>query len=272
MTLWLLTTFPAPLLAVLMLGAFMLVGVGGLVLARQSIQIDDREGLHEVAGFIYATIGVAYAVLMAFVVLVVWEQLSAAEANVQEEAGIVRALNEDARAYPAPVAQQLRLQLQAYTRSVVDDEWPAMASGLSSPKTDAALRAIEDTLLAFKPTNVQEQVIFGESFTQINRVIVDRTLRLHQSQAAVPDTLWLALIIGAVVTISFSYFFRVGSLVAQGLMTAALAIVIASVLFVIVEFDRPFTGDIRVEPTTFEQLLVSMQGEGIPASTSPAHS
>jgi len=63
-----------------------------------------------------------------------------------------------------------------------------------------------------------------------------------------------------------------GSLVAQGLMTAALAIVIASVLFVIVEFDRPFTGDIRVEPTTFEQLLVSMQGEGIPASTSPAHS
>jgi hypothetical protein len=272
MTLWLLTTFPAPLLAVMMLSAFMALGVAGLVIVRRFIHIEDREGLHEVAGFIYATIGVAYAVLMAFVVLVVWEQLSAAEANVQEEAGIVRALHEDARAYPAPVAQQLRLELQAYTSSVIHDEWPAMASGQSSPRTDAALRAIEDTLLAFKPTNIQEQVIFGESFTQINRVIIDRTLRLHQSQAAVPDTLWLALIIGAIVTISFSYFFRVGSLVAQGLMTAALAIVIASVLFVIVEFDRPFTGDIRVEPTTFEQLLVSMQGEGIPASTSPAHS
>jgi hypothetical protein len=75
MTLWLLTTFPAPFLAVLMLGAFMVVAIGGLVLVRHYLRFKDREGLHEVAGFIYATIGVAYAVLMAFVVLVVWEQL-----------------------------------------------------------------------------------------------------------------------------------------------------------------------------------------------------
>lgn len=268
MTLWLLTTFPAWLLAIVMLGTFMLLGVAGLIVVRQSIRPKDREGVHEVAGFIYATIGVCYAVLMAFVVLVVWEQLSAAEANVQEEAGIVRALIEDARAYPGPVAQQLRAQLVAYTQSVIEDEWPAMASGQSSPKTDAALRSIEDTFLSFKPSNVQEQVIFAESFTQINRVIIDRTLRLHQSQAVVPATLWLALILGAITTIAFSYFFRVGSLLAQALMTAALAIVIASVLFVIVEFDRPFTGDIRVEPTTFEQLLATVQSgttaEGAP--------
>jgi hypothetical protein len=270
MTLWLLTTFPAWLLAIVMLGAFMLLGVGGLILVRQSFRPKDREGLHEVAGFIYATIGVCYAVLMAFVVLVVWEQLSAAEANFQEEAGIVRALIEDARAYPGPVSQQLRAQLVTYTRSVIEDEWPAMASGQSSPKTDAALRAIEDTLLGFKPSTVQEQVIFTESFNQINRVIIDRTLRLHQSQAAVPATLWLALIVGAIVTIAFSYFFRVGSVLAQALMTAALALVIASVLFVIVEFDRPFTGDIRVEPTTFEQLLGTVEGGQIAVTPPPA--
>ena len=143
-------------------------------------------------------------------------------------------------------------------------------AGQSSPITDAALRAVEDTFLSFKPSNLQEQVIYGESSTQINQVIIDRTLRLHQSQAAVPDTLWLALGIGALVTISFSYFFRVGSVATQGLMTAALALVIASVLFVIAEFDRPFTGDLKVEPTTLEQLLVTMEASGAPPPGLPA--
>jgi hypothetical protein len=83
MTLWLLMTFPAPLLAVLMLGMFVLLAVAGLVVVRRYIQLKDREGLHEVAGFIYATIGVAYAVLMALVVLVVWEQLSPAPIPVR---------------------------------------------------------------------------------------------------------------------------------------------------------------------------------------------
>ena len=42
---------------------------------------------NEVAGFKFATVGVLYAVLLAFAVIVVWEKFSDAENNVAQEAG-----------------------------------------------------------------------------------------------------------------------------------------------------------------------------------------
>ena len=43
-----------------------------LVHGRTTAVMDEKH--NEVAGFIFATVGVVYAVLLAFVVIVVWEQ------------------------------------------------------------------------------------------------------------------------------------------------------------------------------------------------------
>src|SRR6266568_627817 len=42
---------------------------------------------NEIAGFKFATVGVLYAVLLAFVIIVVWEKFTDAEVNVVREAG-----------------------------------------------------------------------------------------------------------------------------------------------------------------------------------------
>ena len=47
---------------------------------------DSRQQHNDVAGFIYAALGVIYAVLMALVVIAVWEEYGAASDTVEQEA------------------------------------------------------------------------------------------------------------------------------------------------------------------------------------------
>ena len=63
-----------------------LVAVAGLVVVQRLVPPERREVQNDVAGFIYAVLGVAYAVLLAFVVIAVWQDYQTAQAEVESEA------------------------------------------------------------------------------------------------------------------------------------------------------------------------------------------
>ena len=60
-----------------------LVAVVGLVLVQRLVPPDRREEQNNVAGFIYAVLGVAYAVLLAFVLIAVWQDYKTAQTNAE---------------------------------------------------------------------------------------------------------------------------------------------------------------------------------------------
>src|SRR5215510_9251160 len=72
---------------VLIIGGGTLLSVLGPVLVRRYVALDRLTINNEIAGFKFATVGVLYAVLLAFVIIVVWEKLSDAEVKVVNEAG-----------------------------------------------------------------------------------------------------------------------------------------------------------------------------------------
>ena len=61
--------------------------MAGPVIVRRYIKVDQLRTNNEVAGFKFATVGVLYAVLLAFAVVVVWEKFNQAESEVAKEAG-----------------------------------------------------------------------------------------------------------------------------------------------------------------------------------------
>ena len=67
--------------------------------------------------------------------------------------------------------------------------------------------------------------------------------------------LWAVLVVGAVITIGFSYFLGVEGNRAHALMTGSLAAMIALTLYLILALDRPFAGPLRVEPDAFRIAL-----------------
>src|SRR5918995_3746867 len=67
----------------------MLLAVGGLVLVQRLVPIEVRQPHNDVAGFIYAVVGVAYAVLLGLILIAVWEQFSEARETAEREASQV---------------------------------------------------------------------------------------------------------------------------------------------------------------------------------------
>ena len=74
--------------------------------------------------------------------------------------------------------------------------------------------------------------------------------------------LWLGLLGGALLTISFSYFFGARSTTLQVLLTAGFAGTISLFIFVIVILDAPFAGTHPISREPFERALCVMAAEG----------
>jgi hypothetical protein len=71
---------------VLVVGGVCLLALAGLELVQRLVPADSRRQHNDVAGFIYAALGVIYAVLLALVVIAVWEEYGAAGVTVEQEA------------------------------------------------------------------------------------------------------------------------------------------------------------------------------------------
>jgi hypothetical protein len=79
--------------------------------------------------------------------------------------------------------------------------------------------------------------------------------RLVTAAGTVPGVVWLVLFAGAVLTISFTFFFGTQNVVVQTLMTGMLSRLIFAGLFVIVAIDRPFAGSVKVQPEALHAVL-----------------
>ena len=68
------------------------IAMGALAFIHRRVWVEKLVKNNEIAGFKFATVGVIYAVLLAFTVIVVWEKFSAAENAVDQEAASIAAL------------------------------------------------------------------------------------------------------------------------------------------------------------------------------------
>jgi hypothetical protein len=81
-----LTTHSIWYAAILLLAPATLIAMAGPLVIRRFVTLDRLRNNNEVAGFKFATVGVIYAVLLAFAVIVVWERFNQAESGVAKEA------------------------------------------------------------------------------------------------------------------------------------------------------------------------------------------
>src|SRR3712207_2011002 len=119
----LLTRLPTTSLGVLVVGAAVALAVAGLLVARRFLPVAMLQGHNDVAGFIYAVLGVIYAVLLPFVLVVVWEEFGAAERGAMAEAQSLEALRQDVQPFADPTRQQVIAAVERYARTLIDDEW-----------------------------------------------------------------------------------------------------------------------------------------------------
>jgi hypothetical protein len=254
-----LTSHPLWLSGAMIIGLGTLVSMLGPALVRRYVDVKRLTANNEVAGFKFATLGVLYAVLLAFAIIVVWQKFSDAEVNVVREAGAAENLYRLSQGLNAKTGVAVRDAVANYLKVTMADDWPAMdrgtavAGGAAKQALDAAYAAL------LSPDAQSNDTVVAEMLRQLETITEARRARLVASQGAVPDVIWLVLLGGAAVTIGFTFFFGAEILRAQVVMTALLAMVIFSELLIIIAIDRPFTGAVKVEPSALAAVLADVQ-------------
>jgi hypothetical protein len=258
-----LTSQPLWVSGTILIGLGTVLSMLGPGLVRRYVTLERLTANNEIAGFKFATLGVLYAVLLAFAIIVVWEKFSDAETNVAQEAGAAATIYRLSQGMGEKPGAAVRDAVTNYLKLAVADDWPAMDRGATgaSRSARAGLDAIYTTLLTTNVTERGGNPVIAETLHQLDLMTQARRSRLVAAEGTVPGVIWLVLFGGAVVTIVFTFFFGTLNLRAQIMMTGLLALLIFAELLIVVAIDRPFTGSVKVEPVALTDVLADFGAE-----------
>jgi hypothetical protein len=234
---------------------FVFASVAGLILVQRFVPIELRKQHNDVAGFIYAVVGIAYAVLLGLVVVAAWEQYQIANDTTEREANELAELFWLGQRLPPTEGHRLQELTRSYARVVVDEEWPLMARGESSPRAWALIDEIRLTVQNLNPDTEAGQVLYAQALERVHDLADARRDRLVEAQQGIPGILWVVLVTGAIITVGFTYLFGLDDTTTHTLMVALLALIIGLVLFTIGSLEYPFRGDVHLGPDAFELVL-----------------
>jgi hypothetical protein len=230
--------------------AGMVVAIAGLVAVRAAIPPADLQPSNDVGGGYLQTVGTIYAVLLAFVVFVVWTQSNDARRLVERQADELADVLRITAALGEPVAGRVSATARAYAREVADREWSLLAVGSSGTRATELFDRLWTELAAFEPGTAREEALFAEVVSRFDEAGDARADLLHCGRVRLPILLWLLLLSGAAATVGSMYLFGVERLWPLAAMTASLAGAVSFMLFLIRDLDNPFRGDWRVSPAS----------------------
>src|SRR3954454_7190410 len=119
----LLNTLPVTVIMVLTVA----VTLGAVVLAvwlTRRIVPATRDGFHaEISAPMLGVVAAVFGLLLAFVIIIGYQNFLDADANVDREADALASIVRDSAAFPEPGGSNVRSSVGTYVHSVVTDEW-----------------------------------------------------------------------------------------------------------------------------------------------------
>jgi hypothetical protein len=104
-------------------------------------------------------------------------------------------------------------------------------------------------------------VLAVAGLAQLDDLDETRALRLLEVRERLPRIVWAVLIVGGVITFSFTFLFWLETAWLHMLAVAALTVVLSLILYTIAVLEYPFNSSVPVEPDAFGLVLDGI-GEG----------
>jgi hypothetical protein len=255
---FLLIYVPTVLIGFLIIIIYVFLTIISLVILRKYYPTHRRKSHNDIAGFIFATLGVIYAVILAFTVVVTWGDFDKANETTNKEANCIASLYQNTTPFPAEFRERLKGELKEYVNAIVSDEWQKMAKGQRSSQVEEIQEKLVRLYSGFQPKNEIQKIFLVESVKKMNEASEMRRLRLVYASTGIHPILYAILIVGSFITIAFTMLFGTENHIEQLIMTASLAAMIAFSLFTIIALDYPFTGTFSIEPDMFRNMLPAL--------------
>ena len=190
---------PIAWLVVVFVGLTLGVVVLAVWLIRRFVPA-TREGFDaEVSSQMLGVVAALFGLLLAFIIVIQYQNFGDAEGNVTQEADALAAIVRDSDAFRGPGGERVRLAIGTYVRAVVDDEWPRMREGEVSARAEDAVNGIYGALQAIEPRAGREAAFYDDAVRQLNEALVARRDRLEAASGGLPSLIAALIIVGSVV-------------------------------------------------------------------------
>lgn len=239
---------------IVVVSIFIAFAIAGLFLVRKLASYKSLRAHHDVTGYIFANIGVLYAVLLGFTVVNVQQRFDKIKETTQIEASYLAEMFSDAAVFPEKERDRIRKTIIEYSESVMTQEWSMMAEGTESPHTAGTLKALMQSYYDLTPADNTQLSWYNESINKLNLLIQARLGRLMGTEESLGQEMWTLLISGGLVIIAFVWFFSIDNIYSHMIMASLMAASIAFLLFLIYSLDTAFTGQILIPPKSFEHI------------------
>ena len=253
-----------PFLALGLLAGSAIVAVLLMLAARRVQPSRATSTMPFLAAAVFGVLGVAFAVILAFVMFLGFESYVRADEGASREAVAVSQLARVSRLFPVAQGEELRGDLGCYARAVISDEWPLMSEGRESDVVLGWLAQIETTIDEMPIDDGVSQIALGHWLDEQAVRREGRRARLAESAPTIPAAVWSMLVLGAVLTVAYVIVFadRRERWWTQAVMVGSITALIVSGMLVINFLDHPYEEDgAYIAPNEMELSLRLIEDE-----------
>ena len=219
------------------------------------------------SGIIFGGLIAIYALILAFVVIVVWQQYQTTGDRIEVEASSLFNVSRSTRAFNdslnKPIAMQIRAEIDSYYLSVINDEWPLMASGKldNEEHTDTTLdrktrnlnKDIWHSIFKLIPVNEAQKQWHNAIIKNMLQYSEARHFRMANKDYHIPPVMWWMLVSGAVLVILFSMFLESNNDWYHGIKVLMISLMIIFSMLLVNMLNHPFNGMLQLKPNAFKK-------------------
>ena len=250
--------FELPLIVsgLVIVGIFCLFAIGGLLVVRRYVlprlRLSHTDG--HFSGTMVHSVMVFYGLALALIAVNVFETYADVSKIVSLEATSTAMLYRDVSGYPEPIRSQLQKELREHVVSVIHEDWPLQAHGEIPSGGVERLDRFQSILVTFEPATESQKLLHAETLRAYNNMVQAQRMRLDAVLTHLPTVMWVVIVLGAVISLSASFFFSVEDVRLHAILVTLLAIFIGLVIFMTLALDRPFIGDLGVSADPYQLI------------------
>ena len=250
--------------AILITTAVTSVAIAAMLLVRRRAPEGSYFQDGDRAAGVFGVLATGYAVFAGFVIFLAFTTYDQSRNGAESEALLVAQQFETAQFLPATIRGRLSGELVCYARYVVEQSWPQLEAGEGGNTLNPWGVALFRTLKTVEPKSASEQAAYSKWLDQTSDREEARRDRIHGAANVIPDSLWVVLIVSAVIIFVFMLFFadRAEGAVTQAMLMGSVAAVVTVTLLVIYALDGPYRPGLgQLRPAAMERTLTILDEE-----------
>jgi hypothetical protein len=210
------------------------------------------------ASGVFGVLATGFAIFAGFVLFLAFTSYDQSRAGAEAEALIVVQQFEAAQFMAPHTRDRLAGELVCYGRYVVSQEWPRMESGSLGDALNPWGVALFRTIRAADLSGVAQETAFDKWLDQTSDREEARRDRVHGAVGITPTTVWIVLLLSAVIVFCYMLFFADSGEMkrSQAMLMGSATTIVTVTLLAIYALDNPYRpGPGSIRPLAMERSL-----------------